>query len=358
MSLNLISGWYRVVQPAGNQLSQHKNIKSDSYGSCNTQHGGILIGDHPREPGKIVERKVCFGNDCSTFETKRFLRNIRVINCNQFFLYELETVTNAYAKERYCTETNMEDTDIKKMIKNNFNDLKQDIQANLTDLKSKIENNMDKKSKDFIETIELKLDDTKSQLEQKSAMDIRVLEKKMDTKDMSIKNDVLNDLEVWSKGAIEKVETNITNTKSELKQDIQSLERRLISKDNDIKNDLRRKQKSLAAKINSNITKISNELKWWIKTKHEHLTMDEIPQACKDIVYKNLTDKTRRYNYFNSSGKFCDMEPLPYDIIDIGNTEYESLPSPSLTSSTATSTMDCKQSFDWKYCLVSNKGRA
>ena len=107
----MISGWYRVVLPAGNQLSEQS--KSDYHGGCNTQNGGVLIGDHPTEPGKIVKRKICFRSDCLSFEASNDLRDIRVINCNQFFLYELETVINANAKERYCTEMNMKNINIK-----------------------------------------------------------------------------------------------------------------------------------------------------------------------------------------------------------------------------------------------------
>ena len=100
----MITGWYRVVLPAGTQLSQHPDLKSDTHGGCNTQHGGVLIGDHPSEPGEIVTRKICFRNDCLTHPLHTNLRDIKVVNCNQYYLYELETVINANGKERYCTQ--------------------------------------------------------------------------------------------------------------------------------------------------------------------------------------------------------------------------------------------------------------
>ena len=100
----MISGWYRVVLPAGTQLSQHHDFKSDSHGDCNTEHGGVLIGEHPSEPGEIVDRKICFRNDCLTQPSSKNLRDLRVVNCNKFYLYELESVTNTNGKERYCTQ--------------------------------------------------------------------------------------------------------------------------------------------------------------------------------------------------------------------------------------------------------------
>ena len=52
-------------------------------------------------------------------------------------------------------------------------------------------------------------------------------------------------------------------------------------------------------------TEIMNEL----KKDQPLLTTDEpMPQICKYIAYKNLTDQTRQHNFFNSSGTYCDME--------------------------------------------------
>ena len=209
----MISGWYRVVLPAGNQLSEQS--KSDYHGGCNTQNGGVLIGDHPTEPGKIVKRKICFRSDCLSFEASNDLRDIRVINCNQFFLYELETVINANAKERYCTEMNMKNINIKKMVIN-----------------------MEKSSKKAIEKINEDLERTRNALEQKSS------------------------------------------------EEIQNLEMKMITKDTEIMNELKKDQPLLT-------------------------TDEPMPQICKYIAYKNLTDQTRQHNFFNSSGTYCDMEASP-----------------------------------------------
>ena len=115
----MIIGWYRVVLPAGNQLSQQSN--SDFSGHCNTENGGVLIGDHPDEAGKIVDMKISFGRDTLSFGTSEDLIDIRVLNCNQFYLYELES---ANAKERYCTEMNMKNVDIQKMLQDDLSNLK------------------------------------------------------------------------------------------------------------------------------------------------------------------------------------------------------------------------------------------
>ena len=209
----MISGWYRIVLPAGNQLSQHS--KSDSHGHCNTQNGGVLIGDHPTEAGKIVKRKICFRSDCLTYEASKDLREIRVINCKQFYLYELETVINANAKERYCTEMNLKNIDFKKLVLN-----------------------MEKGSKDSFKNIKEELNVTRNELMRKSNEDVQYLEQKMN------------------------------------------------AKDNEIVNDLKRTQPNLS-------------------------TEKPIPQMCKYIAYKNLTDKSRRHDFFNSSGDACDMVAAP-----------------------------------------------
>ena len=215
--------------PAGNQLSQHSKL--DSHGNCNTQNGGVLIGEHPVEPGKIVNRKICFRSDCHTFEASKDLRDIRVINCNHFYLYELETVINANAKERYCTEMNMKNVDIQKMLQNNLKDLQQ-------------------KSEEFTKNMNTELNRTRVELEQKSIENIQYLETKM------------------------------------------------MEKDARIMNEIQRNQK------------------------HPDLTMDEIPQRCKYMAYKNLTDETRKNNFFNKSGSFCDLD--------------------------GTSEFGCTKSYDWK----------
>ena len=69
-------------------------------------------------------------------------------------------------------------------------------------------------------------------------------------------------------------------------EDIQYLEQKMNAKDNEIAKHLKRTKPNLS-------------------------TEKPIPQMCKYIAYKNLTDKSRRHDFFNSSGDACDMVAAP-----------------------------------------------
>merc|ERR1712228_696724 len=90
-------GWYRVMSPAGSQISEHVRDPEhkDIHGDCNTHHGGWMLGGHPSIEEGIVARTVGLRWDCNGTDKIQ----IRVVNCNQFYLYELKTTSCSL---RYC----------------------------------------------------------------------------------------------------------------------------------------------------------------------------------------------------------------------------------------------------------------
>lgn len=93
-------GWYRVVSPAGSQISEHVRDPEhkDKHGDCNTHHGGWMLGGHPSIEEGIVTRTVCLRWDCNGLDKIQ----IRVVNCNQYYLYELKSTQSG--GRRYCTQ--------------------------------------------------------------------------------------------------------------------------------------------------------------------------------------------------------------------------------------------------------------
>ena len=71
---------------------------------CGTQHSGWLKGHHPKQPGKLVKRKVCFAwyypgysrNNCS------WSCSVKIRNCGKYFVYFLSNAPTCYL--RYCAE--------------------------------------------------------------------------------------------------------------------------------------------------------------------------------------------------------------------------------------------------------------
>ena len=94
------AGWYRVVSPAGTQISEHVRDpeNKDLHGDCNTNHGGWMLGGHPTVKEGIVTRTTCARWDCVGLTKIQ----IRVVNCHAFYLYELKDYSDSSI--RYCTQ--------------------------------------------------------------------------------------------------------------------------------------------------------------------------------------------------------------------------------------------------------------
>ena len=111
----------------------------------------------------------------------------------------------------------------------------------------------------------------------------------MNMRNIDIKKMVIS-MEKISKEAINNMEEELNKTRNELEQKssekIKNLESKMIAKDTEIMNEVKKDQPLLS-------------------------TEEPIPEMCKYIHYKNLTDKTRRHEFFNSSGISCDKETNP-----------------------------------------------
>ena len=88
------SGWYRVTGEAGTRIPE----KSPGIEHCGTYAVGWMRGVHPSTPGDQVVATVCFdvgfAGDCFVSA------NTTVINCGDFFLYDLPE--KPYCYYRYC----------------------------------------------------------------------------------------------------------------------------------------------------------------------------------------------------------------------------------------------------------------
>ena len=88
-------GWYRIGQPAGNQMPE---TPQPEY-ACGTESGGWLNGTHPDVADGVVTRNVCFhfnGDLCS------FSNHIQVVNCCDHYRYKLKPLP--VCRLRYCAE--------------------------------------------------------------------------------------------------------------------------------------------------------------------------------------------------------------------------------------------------------------
>lgn len=85
--------WYRFTGPAGVQMPT-KPVPSFR---CGTSAPGWLRGSHPARVNQIVWRRVCFN---FYRRTCIWSRRIRILNCRNFFLYELRST--AFCRLRYC----------------------------------------------------------------------------------------------------------------------------------------------------------------------------------------------------------------------------------------------------------------
>ena len=85
-------GYYRFVEPAGTMMSE---VSPGSY-HCGASAPGWLNGKHPTELGLEVEMEACFDYNSDACNHKR---NVKVTNCNGFFVYFLTTACDTL---RYC----------------------------------------------------------------------------------------------------------------------------------------------------------------------------------------------------------------------------------------------------------------
>ena len=87
--------WYRFTGEAGTKMSE--NLTEIRH--CGTYYSGWLKGSHPESEGKMEERYICFSHpirECP-FKVK-----IRILNCKNYYLYELENVRKCNAG--YCAQ--------------------------------------------------------------------------------------------------------------------------------------------------------------------------------------------------------------------------------------------------------------
>jgi len=106
---DLVPGWYRFQGAAGDQMAD----KCVPTNYCGTHYPGWLSGRHPTVAEGVVTRKVCYDHwdyywyyywhyywhDWSS-SCCLYSNNIRVRNCGDFFVYELQK--QPYCNFRYC----------------------------------------------------------------------------------------------------------------------------------------------------------------------------------------------------------------------------------------------------------------
>ena len=88
-------GWYRMMDPAGSKIPE----KPPSTFHCGTSTPGWMNGVHPSQHGETQEREICFnwyGKTC------RWKTTITVINCKDYFVYNLPKISGIC--KRYCAE--------------------------------------------------------------------------------------------------------------------------------------------------------------------------------------------------------------------------------------------------------------
>ncbi|XP_078062216.1 uncharacterized protein LOC144488067, partial [Mustelus asterias] len=91
---DLVYGWYRFNSSGGWKIPETRVAP----GHCSTHHPGWLQGSHPTLEQGEVNRTVCFtekNNEC------KWEREIKIKNCNSYFVYELKPTPGCEAA--YCT---------------------------------------------------------------------------------------------------------------------------------------------------------------------------------------------------------------------------------------------------------------
>ena len=92
-----ISGWYRFMGRAGDSMLDYVPTTGSGY-RCTANMPGYLSGQHPRGSDGVVSRTVCFAYSGYTCYTST---RIQVKNCGNYFVYNLNALTNSNYM-RYC----------------------------------------------------------------------------------------------------------------------------------------------------------------------------------------------------------------------------------------------------------------
>ena len=96
--------WYRFMAPAGTRIPEKPpNFSNYLDGPCGTFYPGWLNGHHPKQPGQLVNRKVCFENKGNIWRSKcQWSNYVKIRNCGKYFVYFLSNVPTCNL--RYCAE--------------------------------------------------------------------------------------------------------------------------------------------------------------------------------------------------------------------------------------------------------------
>ena len=93
--------------PAGTRISEKPpNYSSYTERPCGTYYPGWLNGHHPKQPGQLVKRKVCFANFYRNMYRRSCLYSnyVKIRNCGKYFVYFLSDAPTHSCQLRYCAE--------------------------------------------------------------------------------------------------------------------------------------------------------------------------------------------------------------------------------------------------------------
>ena len=99
---DLVPGWYRFQGAAGDRMAD----KCVPAYHCGTEYPGWLNGTHPTVSEGVVTRRVCYPHNRYYMywywpsSCCHWSNNIRVRNCGDFFVYELQKPS--HCDFRYC----------------------------------------------------------------------------------------------------------------------------------------------------------------------------------------------------------------------------------------------------------------
>ena len=97
------SRWYRFQAPAGTRMPEKPPRWSSQYeGTCGAHITGWINGHHPKNPGVVVIRQVCFKTSVSSKCGYKGQRTVKIRHCGAYFVYYLTDTPACYL--RYCVE--------------------------------------------------------------------------------------------------------------------------------------------------------------------------------------------------------------------------------------------------------------